>query len=179
MDTKSEEEDEELVYKDGVQRAATRGRPPSVSALEQKLEEVKELYACKTGHTVHAESDKEDEELVYKDGVLWAVARGRPPSLSGLQEKLEEVKELYACKTGHTLDAESDLEDELVYKDGVQWAVTRGRPPSLSAIEQKLQEVNELYARKTGHAVDTESDEEDEEEREEEDLKCVFKDGVQ
>merc|ERR1740129_49268 len=111
MDTKSEEEDEELVYKDGVQRAATRGRPPSVSALEQKLEEVKELYACKTGHTVHAESDKEDEELVYKDGVLWAVARGRPPSLSGLQEKLKEVKVLYVLKTGHPVESESDDED--------------------------------------------------------------------
>mmetsp|Transcript_671 Transcript_671/g.1388 ORF Transcript_671/g.1388 Transcript_671/m.1388 type:complete len:280 (+) Transcript_671:69-908(+) len=98
-------------YKDGVQWLVSRGSPPSLSALEEKLEEVKALYKENTGFDV--DSEDEGQQYEYKDGMKWYVSRGRsPPSLTALEGKLEEVKILYKTNTGRDVDSESDIEGE-------------------------------------------------------------------
>merc|ERR1719487_94620 len=147
-DVDDEEDDDEeqthehetnYVENDGIMCAVTRGRPPMMSELEDKLAEVKSLYKRKYGEDVDDEEDEEEEQLdeheikyVEKDGVTWAVTRGRPPTMSELEDKLAEVKSLYKTKYGEDMDDEEDEEqdstdDQIQYveKDGITWEVTR------------------------------------------------------
>ena len=71
----------------------TRGTPPPLSTLEEKLEEMKALSAAKAGDTW-------DCEYVPHDGINWIIVRGVAPSTSALENKLNEVKALYHMKTG-------------------------------------------------------------------------------
>merc|ERR1712139_610022 len=93
------------VEKDGVTWEVTRERPPTMSQLEDKLAEVKSLYMTKFGEDVDDEEDEEEEQAedhaiqyVEKDGVTWEVTRGRPPTMSQLEDQLAEVKSLYKTK---------------------------------------------------------------------------------
>merc|ERR1712046_513406 len=108
--------------------AVTRGRPPMMSELEDKLAEVKSLYKTKYGEDEEEEQPDEHEiKYVEKDGVTWAVTRGRPPTMSELEDKLSEVKSLYKTKYGEDMDDEEDEEQDstddqetkYVEKDGI------------------------------------------------------------
>jgi len=172
-DVDNEEEDEEdeqetkYVEKDGLKWVVTRGSPPEMSQLEDKLAEVKSLYKAKYGEDVDEESeDEEDEEetkYVEKDGLKWVVTRGSPPSMSQLEDRLAEVKSLYKSKYDEDVDEEEEEEQEeekneeapeYVEKDGIKWIVARGSPPTMSQLEDKLKEVKVLYAKKFGESVD-------------------------
>merc|ERR1719310_389291 len=87
--------------------------------LEDKLAEVKSLYKMKYGEDMDDEEDEEqdstdDQETKYveKDGITWAVTRGRPPTMSELEDKLAEVKSLYKMKYGEDMDDEEDEEQD-------------------------------------------------------------------
>merc|ERR1711937_858706 len=110
-----------------------------MSQLEDKLAEVKSLYKTKYGEDVDDDEDEEEEQAdehviqyVEKDGVAWEVTRGRPPTMSQLEDQLAEVKSLYKTKYGEDVDDEDDEEEEqseehriqYVEKDGVAWEVT-------------------------------------------------------
>merc|ERR1719214_48739 len=88
-----------IFEKDGIKYHVTRGAPPSMAALEQSLEEVKDLHEIKFGHSV-------DEEVAEHDGIKYHATRGAPPSMASLQKSLEEVKGLYASEFGHSVDEE-------------------------------------------------------------------------
>merc|ERR1719298_229651 len=106
-----------------------------MSQLEDKLAEVKSLYKAKYGEDVDDEGEEEEQaeehdiQLVEKDGVTWEVTRGRPPTMSQLEDKLAEVKSLYKSKYGEDVDDDEDEEEEqanehetkYVEKDGVTW----------------------------------------------------------
>merc|ERR1719213_1474628 len=103
--------------KNGITWAVTRGRPPTMLELEDKLAEVKSLYKMKYGEDVDNEEDDDEEQLterktecVDKDGLTWVVTRGRPPTMSELEDKLAEVKSLYKTKYGEDMDDEEDEE---------------------------------------------------------------------
>jgi len=112
----AEEEDVEqetkYVEKDGLKWVVTRGSPPSMSRLEDQLAEVKSLYKAKYGEDVDDEEEAEEEDdeqetkYVEKDGLKWVVTRGSPPLMSQLEDKLAEVKALYAKKFGESVDDE-------------------------------------------------------------------------
>merc|ERR1719191_1656431 len=122
------------------------------------------------------EEDEEEEQaeeheiqLVEKDGVTWEVTRGRPPTMSQLEDKLAEVKSLYKTKYGEDVDDEDDEKEQAeesevqnVEKDGLTWEVTRGRPPTMSQLEANLAKVKSLYKTKYGADVDDDEDEEEE-----------------
>merc|ERR1719191_103962 len=78
-----DEHDTTCVEKDGLKWVVTRGSPPSMSKLEDRLAEVKSLYKAKYDEDV---DDEEEEETKYveKDGLKWVVTRGSPPSMSKL-----------------------------------------------------------------------------------------------
>jgi len=57
-----DEEEPAHEYKDGIQWQVSRGSPPSISALEAKLADVKALYKLKTGRDVDSESDDDAED---------------------------------------------------------------------------------------------------------------------
>merc|ERR1712159_711121 len=111
-----------------------------MSHLEDQLAEVKSLYKTKYGEDVDDEEDEQANEhetkYVEKDGISWVVTRGRPPTMSHLEDQLAEVKSLYKTKYGEDVDDEEDEEDDqaenhviqYVEKDGVTWEVIRGRP---------------------------------------------------
>ena len=83
------------------------------------MKEAMGLYEGKFGHGV-------DDEVVEEDGIKFLVTRGEPPSMTALEQSLNEVKGLYNDKFGHTVD------EEVVAKDGIQWQITRGAPPSMA-----------------------------------------------
>merc|ERR1712193_230013 len=191
-DDEAEEADEreiQHVEKDGVTWEVTRGHPPTMSQLENKLAEVKSLYKTKYGEDVDdeedeaEEADERDTQYVEKDGVTWEVTRGRPPTMSQLEDKLVEVKSLYKMKYGEDVDDEDEEEEQVeeheiqhVEKDGVKWELTRGRPPTMSKLEAMLAEVKSLYKTKYGEDVDDE--EEEEEQADEHQTRYVETDGV-
>merc|ERR1719326_2525473 len=115
------------------------------------------------------EADEQETKYVEKDGVTWTVTRGRPPTMSQLEDQLAEVKSLYKMKYGEDVDDEEDEEDEqanehqtnYVEKDGISWVVTRGRPPTMIQLEDQLAEVKSLYKAKYGEDMYDEEDEED------------------
>jgi len=185
----ADERDTQYVEKDGVTWEVTRGRPPTMSQLEDKLVEVKSLYKMKYGEDVDDEDDEEEQadereiQYVEKDGITWEVTRGRPPTMSQLEDKLAEVKSLYKTKYGEDVDDEEEEEEQAeeheiqhVEKDGITWEVTRGRPPTMSELEKQLLEVKILYRTKYGEYVDDEDEEE--EQVEEHEIQHVEKDGV-
>merc|ERR1719199_1228694 len=89
---------------DGVDVIVTRGAPPSTESMLKQLEEVKNLFEEKFGHSV-------DQEIMNKGGMDVIVTRGAPPSAESMLKQLEEVKELYEKKFGHSVDQEiADLE---------------------------------------------------------------------
>merc|ERR1712159_673933 len=107
--------------KDGVTWEVTRGRPPTMSQLEDKLAQVKSLYKTKYGEDADDEDDDDEDEMadgpkieyVEKDGVTWEVTRGRPPTMSQLEDKLADLKSLFKTKYGEDVDDdEEDEEDE-------------------------------------------------------------------
>merc|ERR1719487_974323 len=129
------------------------------------------------------QADEYDTLYVEKDGISWVVTRGRPPTMSQLDDQLAEVKSLYKMKYGEDVDDEDDEEDEqadehdtkYVELDGISWVVTRGRPPTMAHLEDQLAEVKSLYKTKYGEDVDDEDDEEDEQ-ADEHETKYVEKD---
>merc|ERR1719335_910921 len=199
VDDEEEEEEEEAdehrtkyVEKDGMTWVVTRGRPPTTSQLEDLLAEVKALYKTKYGEDLDDEEEEEDEQAdedetkyVEKDGITWTVTRGRPKTVSELEDMLTEVKSLYKMKYGEDVDDEEEEEDEqadehrtkYVEKDGMTWVVTRGRPPTTSQLEDSLAEVKALYRTKYGEDLDDEEEEEDEQ-ADEDETKYVEKDGI-
>merc|ERR1719326_922612 len=127
----------------------------------------------KYGEDLDDDEDEEDEQdnehetkYVEKDGISWVVTRGRPPTMSQLEDQLAEVKSLYKTKYGEDVDDEEDEqadehETRYVEKDGISWVVTRGSPPTMPQLEDQLAEVKSLYTAKYGEDVDDEEDEED------------------
>merc|ERR1712217_963580 len=104
-----------------------------------------------------------DSEEKEKDGVMWAVTRGIPPSISQLEAGLSYVRALYEAKFCEDVDSEDREEDEgKVEKDGVPWIATRGVPPSISQLEESLSDAKALYEAKFGKDVHTEDGEYDE-----------------
>merc|ERR1712139_432514 len=96
-------------------------------------------YKNKFGEDVDDEEDEEEGQAdeqetkyVEKDGITWEVTRGRPPTMSQLEDQLAQVKSMYKTKFGEDADDEEDEEEEhtttYVEKDGITWEVTRGRP---------------------------------------------------
>merc|ERR1719316_2243917 len=145
-DEQADEDDTNYVEKDGISWVVTRGRPPTMSQLEDQLAEGKSLYKTKYGEDMDdEEADEHETKYVEKDGISWVVTRGRPPTMSHLEDQLAEVKSLYKMKFGEDVDDEEDEEDEqadehaiqYVEKDGVTWEVTRGHPPTLPQLEDK------------------------------------------
>jgi len=113
-------------------------------------------YEAKFGMDV----DSEEKE---KDGVMWAVTRGIPPSISQLEAGLSDVKALYEAKFGNDVHTEDGEDDEgSVEKAGVRWTVTRGAPPSMSQLEDSLLDVKAMYEMKFGESVDSEDKKADE-----------------
>merc|ERR1712217_703819 len=103
-----EDVDSEEKEEDGVTWAVTRGVPPSILQLEASLSDVKALYEAKFGNDVHTEDGEDDEGSVEKDGVMWTVKRGAPPSISQLEKSLFAVKALYEAKYGEHICAEEE-----------------------------------------------------------------------
>merc|ERR1719408_860646 len=118
-DEQADEHETKYVEKDGISWVVTRGSPPTMSQLEDQLAEAKSMYKMKYGEDVDDEEDEEDEQpnehqtnYVEKDGISWVVTRGRPPTMSQLDDQLAEVKSLYKTKYGEDVDDEDDEEDE-------------------------------------------------------------------
>merc|ERR1719171_352624 len=114
-DEQTDEHKTNYVEKDGISWVVTRGRPPTMAQLEDQLAEVKSLYKTKFGEDFDEEEDEEDEQAdeddtnyVEKDGISWVVTRGRPPTMSQLEDQLAEVKSLYKTKYGEDMDDEED-----------------------------------------------------------------------
>merc|ERR1719281_305104 len=90
-----------------------------MSQLEDQLEQVKSLYKAKYGEDVDDDEEEEEEQAeeqetnyVEKDGINWAVTRGRPPTMSQLEDQLEQVKSLYKAKYGEDVDDDEEEEEE-------------------------------------------------------------------
>merc|ERR1719265_926979 len=69
-----DEDDQEAKYmeKDGIKWVVTRGMPPTMSQLEDRLAEVKSLYKAKYGEDVDEEEEEEDQQetkYVEEDGM--------------------------------------------------------------------------------------------------------------
>merc|ERR1719265_512297 len=170
------------VEKDGLNWTVTRGRAPTMSQLEDGLQQVKSLYKAKFGGDVDRtptmpqledqlqqvkslytakfgedvdDDDEEDEDVdetkyVEKDGINWTVTRGRAPTMSQLEDQLQQIKSLYKAKFGEDVDDDDDEDEDMdettyVEKDGLNWTVTRGRAPTMSQLEDGLQQVKSLY----------------------------------
>merc|ERR1719265_2929700 len=175
------------VEKDGLNWTVTRGRAPTMSQLEDGLQQVKSLYKAKFGEDVDStptmsqledqlqqvkslykakfgedvdDDDDEDEDVdetkyVEKDGINWVVTHGHAPTMSQLEDGLQQVKSLYKAKFGEDVDDEE--EDEFT------WVVTRGCAPTMSQLEDHLEQVKSLYKVKFGkdvHDVDDVDEEE-------------------
>jgi hypothetical protein len=170
LDSEEEEDDNEEgdFEKDSVMWTVTRGAPPSLSQLEDRLSDVKALYNAKFGADLDSEKQDDNEEgSVEKDGVMWTVTRGAPPSISQLEDHLSDVKALYKAKYGEDLESEIDGEGD-AEEDGVMWTVTRGAPPSMSQLEGRLSDVKALCKAKYGEDLDAEEGNDDDAQRKEE-----------
>jgi len=162
LDSEEREDDDANVDKDGAIWTVTRGAPPSMTQLEDRLSDVKALYRAKFGEDLDSEEREDDSSNVAKDGVIWTVTRGAPPSMTQLEDRLSDVKALYRAKFGEDLDSEDREDDDSnVEKDSVTWTVTRGAPPSVSQLEDRLSDVKALYKVKFGEDVDFEEREDD------------------
>jgi len=77
--------------------------------------------------------------------------------LTGLEERLQDLKSLYKRKYGLDVDEE---EDEGLFEDadGTKWQVTEGRG-LLTGLEDKLDDLKALYKRTFGMDLDEEEDE--------------------
>merc|ERR1712151_509275 len=113
-----------------------------------------------------------DSEEQEEEGVMWAVTRGVPPSISRLEASLSDVKALYEAKFGEDVDSEAREED------GVMWSLTRGVPPTISQLEASLSDVKALYEAKFGKDVDSEDRDEDEGKVEKDDVPWIATRGV-
>jgi len=161
-DSEDEEDGEGTVEKDGVLWTIARGLPPTISQLEDHLSDVKALYRAKFGEDVDSEDREDDKDTVEKDGVVWTIARGAPPTISQLEDCLSDVKALYRAKFGVDADSKDDEDGEgTVEKDGVVWTIARGAPPTISQLEDCLADVKALYRAKFGEDADSEDGEDD------------------
>merc|ERR1719162_1298538 len=154
-----------VLRKNGVKWVVQRGSPPTMSALEQGLEEIKTIYREQFGQDINKEeqheySDGTSMSVVQNDDIKWIVQRGAPPTMSTLEQTLAEVKAAYMDKFGD-VDAESyDYSDgssmSVLQKDDVSWIVHRGARPTISNLLQSLDEAKSLYKEKFGEDVDEE-----------------------
>mmetsp|Transcript_18343 Transcript_18343/g.34596 ORF Transcript_18343/g.34596 Transcript_18343/m.34596 type:complete len:506 (+) Transcript_18343:85-1602(+) len=133
--------------------------PVTMGVLEEKLDEIKNMYLEKYGQDVDSESEI-DTDLIDEDGTPWICTVGTgPATMNVLQEKLEEVKTLYREKFGQDVDSESKSDGDLVDEDGTPWMCTVGTgAATMDVLEQKLEEVKTLYKEKYGEDVDSESE---------------------
>merc|ERR1719453_1166840 len=113
------EPETKYVEKFDIKVIVTRGRPKTTSELEDMLADVKSLYKTKYGEDVDDEEAEEEEQAdehetkyVEKDGLTWTVIRGRPPTMSQLEDKLADVKSLYKTKFGEDVDDEEEEEEQ-------------------------------------------------------------------
>lgn len=120
------EDDETHEYVDGtsmsVRRTADmkwivhRGAPPAMSSLEQSLLEVKAMYQEKFGQDVDTETHQYTDgtmNVLQKNGLKWIVHRGNAPTVSNLEQRLDEAKALYKAKYGEDIDIDSESDEEL------------------------------------------------------------------
>merc|ERR1719507_2820891 len=112
VDSEEREDDDANVDKDGAIWTVTRGAPPSMTQLEDRLSDVKALYKARFGEDVDFEEREEEDSNVDKDGVIWTVTRGSPPSMTQLEDRLSDVKALYKAKVGEPVDAEEEKDDD-------------------------------------------------------------------
>merc|ERR1711861_33868 len=79
-------------------------RAPTTSQLEDQLQQIKSLYKAKFGEDVDDDDDEDDDvaesTYVEKDGINWVVTRGRAPTMSQLEDGLQQVKSLYKARFG-------------------------------------------------------------------------------
>jgi predicted phosphodiesterase len=123
-DEDEEEEDEsETVEKDGIKWVVTRGSPPTMSQLDDRLADVKALYKAKFGEDVDDEDEEDEQETVEKDGIKWVVTRGSPPTMSQLEDRLADVKALYKAKFGEDVDDEDEEEEDKQEEEGGKCSV--------------------------------------------------------
>jgi tetrahydromethanopterin S-methyltransferase subunit G len=140
--------------------------------LEMKLNEVKELYHRKYGTHVEDEDDLSGRCYAYdSDGMLWqgTVGIGVPADnrVVRLEQKLEEVKQLYQQKYGSYFEDDDVVPSPAVFKsdvfaydsEGTLWTHVAGtrtlKDQRLEQLETKLDEVKKLYKQKYGEQVDS------------------------
>merc|ERR1719162_1839583 len=122
-----------VLRKNGVKWVVQRGSPPTMSALEQGLEEIKTIYREQFGQDINKEeqheySDGTSMSVVHNDDIKWIVQRGAPPTMSTLEQTLGEVKAAYMDTFGQDVDDESYKYNDatsmsLLRKDDVKWIV--------------------------------------------------------
>jgi len=142
VDEESDDDSEVEYDADGTPWTKTVGTGPlSMARLENMLAEVKTLYREKFGRSVDAESDDDSEVECDADGAPWIKVVGQGPlTLSGLEDKLAEVKAIYREKFGRDVDAESGDDPEVEYDaDGTPWIqmVGTGMPAAQTLAEQQ------------------------------------------
>jgi len=163
-DSSSEEESWPMLEPDQkMADLVCRGPAPTISSLEEKLEEVKGMYMLKYGRDVDEEDEKGQSYEFDEEGTLWikTVGRGPAPTISSLEEKLEEVKEMYKEKYGRDVDDEDEKGQSYEFdEEGTLWIKTvgRGPAPTVSSLEAKLEEVKGMYKEKYGRDVDDEDE---------------------
>ncbi|CAK0838208.1 unnamed protein product [Prorocentrum cordatum] len=163
LDVDEEEDQSPFEDADGTTWLMTKGRGV-LTGLEDRLEDLKGLYKRKFGPDV--DEEEEDDSLFEDadgttlfedvDGTKWQVTEGRG-LLTGLEDRLDDLKALYKSKFGLDLEKE---EDESLFEDadGTKWQVTEGCGP-LAALEERLQGIKALHKRKYGVDVDDVADE--------------------
>jgi len=159
VDSKPHNEDE-LIDEDGTPWVCTVGCGPlTIAVLQDKLDEVKNLYREKYGQDVDSESESECD-MLDSDGTPWICTVGSGPATMGaLEKKLDEVKTMYREKYGQDVDSESESDDDLVDEDGTLWTCTVGSgAATMDVLEKKLDEVKNMYKEKYGKDVDSESE---------------------
>jgi len=131
--------------------------PLTVTVLEDKLAEVKDLYKAKYGHDLDADSEEEYE--YDEDGTAWIRTEGTGHlSVEVLEGNIAEVKELFKARYGQDVDDESDSDIEYD-ADGTPWTRAVGTGPlTLDVLEERLAEVKQLYKEKFGKDVDDSDD---------------------
>merc|ERR1719148_277215 len=105
-------------------------------------------YGSAILETAYCSDSEEGEHAVEKEGIMWTVIRGAPPSIEKLESSLMDVKALIKAKFGKDVDAEASDNSEgehAVEKEGIMWTVTRGAPPSIEKLESSLMDVKALY----------------------------------
>jgi hypothetical protein len=120
IDTEDGEGEGGDAEEDGVTWTVTRGAPPSMTQLEDRLSDVKALYKAKFGEDFDAEDGEDEGGDAEEAGVTWTVTRGAPPSMSQLEDRLSDVKALYKAKFG-------DDKHGVMWKFMSKWAWFGGR----------------------------------------------------